>query len=107
VLELYQRQKGKTPQALVDKPDLPWYFDTLLRSFLVLSSRRRFSYIKIEKSVNKKTYIEIKAIPSPIDISTILSYNDDIVGAKAEDYLDLILILDDMFLANYRTKNGS
>ena len=102
MLELYQRQKGKTPQALVDKPDLPWYFDTLLRSFLVLSSRRRFSYIKI-----KKTYIEIKAIPSPIDISTILSYNDDIVGAKAEDYLDLILILDDMFLANYRTKNGS
>jgi len=73
---------GKDPEALKNKPDTPWYLQSIILHFERLSFSRRYSQLG----------------PLPIDISSIFLYNEHIVGMPNEDFLDLIQALDAVYL---------
>lgn len=100
VLLQYEKQTGKTPQALSDKPDLPWYYYEFVRHFRILSNNRTYRSFQAGDKVI--------SIPNPIDISTILSYNEHIVKMRNPfDLVDIIMTLDDIFMRNSMKKTSS
>ena len=105
-LEKYAEQHGKIPQALLDKPYLPWYYQHYLTHFFVLSSRRKVTYLRVEEAQGKKTIQKILALPSTIDIPTILKYNEEIVKEGPDKFLAIVATLDDLYLADYKSKNN-
>jgi len=77
-------------------PELPPYYEELVSHFHVLSrSRSYFPLTSPTKNGGTKTSI----MPNPIDISTILRYNQDIYGLLAPaDFLEIMQTLDIMYV---------
>jgi hypothetical protein len=99
VLLQYEKQTGKTPQALLDMPDLPWYYQEFVRHFRILSNNRVYRTFQAgDKMIST---------PNPIDITTILRYNEYIVKmANAADFIDIIMTLDGVFMTNSLKKTS-
>jgi len=70
------------PEALKSKPELPWYYESIILHFGKLSFSRRYSQLG----------------PLPIDIPSIFLYNERIMRMSDEGFLDLIQALDAVFL---------
>ena len=70
------------PEALKNKPELPWYLNSLILHFEKLSFSRRYSQLG----------------PLPIDILSIFSYNDRITKMCDSDFLEIIQTLDIEYL---------
>lgn len=99
-----QKQFGKTPQALLDMPDLPPYYEELVSHFRVLSNSRSYFSELIPTKAGGMMGIRR---PNPIDISTILRYNQDIYGLlPPEDFLEIIQMLDLMYLNRAYSQKG-
>lgn len=87
---LAAKRKGLDPEALRNRPILPWYYEALFNHFTKLS----FARVQGEQGFN------------PIDIGNILRYNSDI--AKYSDpsfFLDVIQHLDSLFLKKRNQKS--
>jgi len=80
-------KSGMTVQALLDRPSLPFYIKVIYDHFQILSFSRNYS--------------QIGALP--IDISTILSYNETIVKMPPAEFLYYIQSLDHEFLKKKET----
>lgn len=77
-------------------PIIPPYYEELVSHFHVLSRSRTYSY---EVYTNKKGGTSSRRRPNPIDISTILVYNERIYGVlRPLDFLEVVQILDILFL---------
>ena len=73
---------GKDPEALKSKPNIPWYYESIILHFERLSFSRGYSQLG----------------PLPIDILSIFLYNEHITKMPVEDFLDLIQALDAVYL---------
>jgi hypothetical protein len=87
------KQMGMNPQALQDMPSLPWYYSEFLSHFSALNRARTYSLVQgKDKSFR---------IPNPIDIPSILQYNEAIVKmSNPSDFLDIVQTLDDLFMTH-------
>ena len=75
------------PQALRERPDIPWYYEVFIDHFHILS----FSRIA---GVNKA---------NPIDIITMLKYNKDIVKMdNSAGFISIIQSLDAIYLGRVK-----
>lgn len=94
---LEAERRGMNPQALRDKPDIPWYYFEFIKHYNNLSRSREYKLIQTkDKSYN---------IPNPIDIASILQYNEAIVKmSNPSDFLDIVQTLDDIFIAHFTKK---
>lgn len=92
----YYKNTGKMPETLKNMPSLPDYYEELLQHFYILSRSRTY-YSELRPT--KKGGMYSVRQPNPIDIQTILSYNQSIVKfIKDVDFLHLIQSLDELHL---------
>ena len=85
-------------------PSLPFYYEEILNHFYVLSRSRSF-YSELVPTGMGGTYTCRR--PNPIDIPTILSYNQTIVRVfKDAEFLDIVQTLDMLYIANAYKKKG-
>lgn len=95
---------GKIPQAILDKPKLPWYYGVFVNHFHVLSDSRSF---RPEVRVGPGGQPYYLTAPNPIDINTMLSYNNSIVKMDNPlDFIGIIQLLDTIFLAHDMKKRS-
>lgn len=88
-----QAAKGNVPKALLDRPELPWYYFALLEDFNRLSRARTYHM----------------SGPNPIDIKSILEYNQRVSKESTELFIDLMQELDSLFIeeSNKKSKRKS
>ena len=99
---------GKTPQALLDKPNLPWYYEEFIRHYIVLSNGRSYHpKIDVKTGPMGSPLFSSYPSPNPIDISDILRYNKDIVKMDdPEEFISIVQTLDHLFLKNHDKKRS-
>lgn len=102
VLEQYKKQHGKAPEALLNKPDLPWYYEEIFNYYMVLSNRRRHLVINTYKMVKNQVIPQSKVEPEAIDPTWALSLAKHTAIMKPKDFLSLVCELDTMYLQKHR-----
>jgi hypothetical protein len=94
----FQRNTGKTPQALKNMPILHPCLEELIQHFNTLSSSRTY-FSELTPTKNGGFASSVK--PNPLAISTILDYNQRIAKVlKDSDFLDIMQTLDRLFVHN-------
>ena len=87
---LKAQEQGMDPEALRNRPDIPWFYEVFIHHFNILSFSR---------TMNMNG-------PNPIDIPAILDYNEKIVKMDSPvEFLGIIQTLDGLFLT--KKKKGS
>lgn len=98
VLEQYEKQFGKTPQAILDKPDLPWYYSDIFNHYMLLSNKRGKQVITTYKVVKNQIVPTSKLLPKEIDTNSILLLAKSAGIMNPVDFLELVSELDSMYI---------
>jgi hypothetical protein len=91
----FQELTGKTPEALKNKPDLPWYYDEFFQHYIRLSSSRSHT---IDLLPTESGGYRREKRPNPIDIPSILKYNREIAMYPPSSFLEVMQEIDQIFL---------
>ena len=101
---LKAKERGETPQALLDKPELPWYYEDFIEHFAVLSFSRSSRPEVQVTSEGGKLYT---SAPQPIDIPSIIQYNEAVVKMDScAEFISIIQCLDSVFLTHRNKPRG-
>jgi hypothetical protein len=85
------KAKGRDPDALKKRPEVPVGYHELLTHFNRLSFSRSFGF----------------GNPNPIAIHEIISYNQAIARLDLEFFVDVVQMLDTFYLENYGKKSST
>jgi hypothetical protein len=98
------KEKGMNPQALIDKPDIEWYYEVFISHFNVLSfSRTRRPSIRITSKGGKIYTTD----PNPLDLPSIILYNREIVKMEScADFISIIQALDSVYVQHSHKQRG-
>jgi len=94
---LVAKAKGMDPIGLKNKPVVPWYYEVFLKHYLILSNSRSY---RLDVVPNSSTGFSYVTKPNPIDIPTILQYNQNIVKMDHSEFLHLMQTLDGCYLGD-------
>ena len=106
MLKEFERTKGRTPQALLDKPPLPWYYNDIFNTFTLLSNQRGHYVITTYKVIKNQIVPYSKLVPKPLDTNSILFLAQTTGIMKPKDFLHIVSDLDSMYLKRATEKNG-
>ncbi len=106
VLKEFERQHGRTPDALLSKPELPWYYQDILNYYMILSNSRGSYVVTTYKVIKNQIAPQSKLLPMPIDINSILLLAKTTDIMKPKDFLILVTELDSMYLTKAAEKNN-
>lgn len=89
MLERVAKTSGKTPQALLDRPNLGWMYLSLVHDFYRLHNSRSYGM----------------SGANPLDLPSIIAYNEAVSKEPLEFFIDVIQELDRTFLEAQRKKS--
>ena len=105
MLKQYEKQHGKKPEALENKPDLPWYYHDIFNYYMLLSNKRDRLVINTYTVIKNQVVPQSKLVPKPIDINSILLLAQSTAIMNPKDFLTLVSDMDTMYLKKQAEKN--
>ena len=91
---------------MLDKPDLPWYYDDIFNLYMLLSNQRGQHVVTTYKVIQTQVVPQSKLLPKPIDTNSILLLAQSTAILRPKDFLSLVSDLDSMYLTHMAKKNG-
>lgn len=91
---------------MLDRPDLPWYYDDIFNLYMLLSNQRGQYVITTYKPIQGQLYPQSRLVPKSIDSNSILLLAQTTAIMRPKDFLSLVSDLDSMYLTKMAKKNG-